>query len=69
MSLVDVSADSVIPDIYRVMPPLTGSPEAPAEKLGAFGAEGIAHVRLMEFPMTLFSVEAMAPMLEVLDRT
>ena len=49
-------------------PPLQGEPEAIAETLRGFAAEGIAHVQLVLDPITRDSIEALAPMLEALDR-
>ena len=47
---------------------LTGSPEVLAEALRAFAHEGIAHIQISFEPMTLASIEAFAPTLELLDR-
>jgi alkanesulfonate monooxygenase SsuD/methylene tetrahydromethanopterin reductase-like flavin-dependent oxidoreductase (luciferase family) len=49
-------------------PPVEGSPEKIAATLRAFAAEGIAHVQLVLDPITLASIEALAPVLEDLDR-
>jgi probable F420-dependent oxidoreductase len=49
-------------------PPLQGEPEAIAETLRGFAAEGIAHVQLVLDPITRDSIEALAPMLEALER-
>jgi hypothetical protein len=49
-------------------PPLQGEPEAIAETLRGFAAEGIALVQLVLDPITRDSIEALAPMLEALDR-
>jgi probable F420-dependent oxidoreductase len=49
-------------------PPLRGSPEALADHLRAFAAEGISHVQLVVDPSTARSIERLAPMLEALDR-
>jgi probable F420-dependent oxidoreductase len=48
--------------------PLQGAPEIIAETLRGFAAEGIAHVQLVLDPITRDSIEALAPMLEALDR-
>ncbi len=50
------------------VPPVQGSPEEIAANLRAFAAEGISHVQLVLDPITLASIEALAPMLEALDR-
>jgi probable F420-dependent oxidoreductase len=47
---------------------LTGSPEMLAEGLRAFAREGISHLQIVFQPMTLASIEAFAPTLELLDR-
>jgi probable F420-dependent oxidoreductase len=47
---------------------LTGSPEVLAETLRAFAREGISHIQISFEPMTLASIEAFAPTLELLDR-
>jgi alkanesulfonate monooxygenase SsuD/methylene tetrahydromethanopterin reductase-like flavin-dependent oxidoreductase (luciferase family) len=49
-------------------PALTGSPEEIATGLRAFAAAGIAHVQLVLDPITVGSIEALAPVLEILDR-
>jgi len=49
-------------------PPVEGSPEEIAAVLRAFAAEGIAHVQLVVDPITLASLDALAPVLEELDR-
>jgi len=50
-------------------PPVEGSAEEIAATLRAFAAEGIAHVQLVVDPITLASIETLAPVLEDLDRT
>ncbi len=47
---------------------LTGSAEAMAEELRAYARAGVAEVQLVVDPITIESVEAMAPVLELLDR-
>ena len=49
-------------------PPLEGPPEVMAEALRAYAREGIAHVQLVIDPITIASVEALAPVLADLDR-
>jgi probable F420-dependent oxidoreductase len=48
--------------------PLEGSSEDIAETLRAFAGEGIAHVQLVLDPITIGSIERLAPVLSVLDR-
>ena len=48
--------------------PLRGSPEELAEALRAFAREGIAHVQVVLDPITVASIERMAPVLEALER-
>jgi alkanesulfonate monooxygenase SsuD/methylene tetrahydromethanopterin reductase-like flavin-dependent oxidoreductase (luciferase family) len=49
-------------------PALAGSPGEIAGELAAIAAEGIAHVQLVIDPVTRAGVEALAPVLEALDR-
>ncbi len=49
--------------------PITGTSEEIAGVLRAFAAEGIAHVQLVVDPITLASLDALAPVLEALDRS
>jgi alkanesulfonate monooxygenase SsuD/methylene tetrahydromethanopterin reductase-like flavin-dependent oxidoreductase (luciferase family) len=49
-------------------PPVTGTPDEIAATLRAFAGEGIAHVQLVVDPITLASLDALAPVLELLDR-
>jgi alkanesulfonate monooxygenase SsuD/methylene tetrahydromethanopterin reductase-like flavin-dependent oxidoreductase (luciferase family) len=48
-------------------PPIEGPPEVIAEALRRFAAEGIGHVQLVIDPITTGSLEALAPVLELLD--
>ena len=48
-------------------PPLRGSPEELAEALKGFARAGIAHLQLVLDPITLESIEELAPVLELLD--
>lgn len=50
------------------IPPVEGPPEVIAEALRAFAQEGIGHVQLVIDPITSHSLEALAPVLELLDR-
>lgn len=52
----------------QVVPSLTGAPEALAEEMYAYAREGISHVQLYPDPCTVAGIEALAPMLEILDR-
>jgi alkanesulfonate monooxygenase SsuD/methylene tetrahydromethanopterin reductase-like flavin-dependent oxidoreductase (luciferase family) len=48
--------------------PLEGSPQTQADVLRAYAREGIGHVQLVMDPITLESVVAFAPVLDLLDR-
>ncbi len=50
------------------IPPVRGSAGEIAETLRAFAAEGIGHVQLVADPITLASLDALAAVLEALDR-
>jgi alkanesulfonate monooxygenase SsuD/methylene tetrahydromethanopterin reductase-like flavin-dependent oxidoreductase (luciferase family) len=47
--------------------PVRGSAEAIADSIRAFGAAGFTNVELVVWPPTLAAVEAMAPMMELLN--
>jgi alkanesulfonate monooxygenase SsuD/methylene tetrahydromethanopterin reductase-like flavin-dependent oxidoreductase (luciferase family) len=47
--------------------PLQGSPEVIAEELRRYAAAGVAHVQLIVDPITIESLEGLAPALELLD--
>ncbi|HEV8696377.1 MAG TPA: LLM class flavin-dependent oxidoreductase [Candidatus Limnocylindrales bacterium] len=49
-------------------PPIEGPPEYIADALRSFAREGISHVQLVVDPITLESIEGLAPVLEALDR-
>jgi alkanesulfonate monooxygenase SsuD/methylene tetrahydromethanopterin reductase-like flavin-dependent oxidoreductase (luciferase family) len=55
-------------DPKAAAPPVKGSPEVIAEALRGFAREGIGHVQLVVDPITAGSLEALAPVLELLDR-
>ena len=55
-------------DSTAVAPPIAGPPEVIAEALRGFAREGIGHVQLVIDPITTESLEALAPVLEILDR-
>jgi alkanesulfonate monooxygenase SsuD/methylene tetrahydromethanopterin reductase-like flavin-dependent oxidoreductase (luciferase family) len=48
--------------------PLEGSADDIAEGLRAYAREGIGHVQLVIDPITEASIEALAPVLDLLDR-
>jgi alkanesulfonate monooxygenase SsuD/methylene tetrahydromethanopterin reductase-like flavin-dependent oxidoreductase (luciferase family) len=48
--------------------PLQGPPEVIAEELRAYARAGVAEVQLVVDPITVESIEALAPVLEILDR-
>jgi len=50
------------------IPPVEGTPAEIAATLRAFAAQGIANVQLVVDPITLASLDALAPALEDLDR-
>jgi alkanesulfonate monooxygenase SsuD/methylene tetrahydromethanopterin reductase-like flavin-dependent oxidoreductase (luciferase family) len=49
--------------------PLEGSPEVIAEELRAYARAGVSEVQLVVDPITIESIEALAPALELLDRS
>ncbi len=55
-------------DSTAVAPPVMGPPEVIAEALRGFAREGIGHVQLVIDPITTASLEALAPVLDLLDR-
>jgi probable F420-dependent oxidoreductase len=48
--------------------PLRGTPEELAEQLRAYAAEGISHLQLVVDPITVRSIERLAPVLEAVHR-
>jgi alkanesulfonate monooxygenase SsuD/methylene tetrahydromethanopterin reductase-like flavin-dependent oxidoreductase (luciferase family) len=52
----------------RMSRALTGTPDEIAHGLRAFAAVGVSHVQLVIDPITLGSIEALAPALAALDR-
>jgi hypothetical protein len=52
----------------RTPNPLQGPPEAIAEELRAYARAGVAEVQLVVDPITVESLEGLAPALELLDR-
>ena len=70
-ALVEVAGGSGRRDAYDLSAgalPLRGSSEVIANELRAYAREGIGHVQLIVEPMTAASLEALAPVLEILDR-
>jgi alkanesulfonate monooxygenase SsuD/methylene tetrahydromethanopterin reductase-like flavin-dependent oxidoreductase (luciferase family) len=55
-------------DARQAVEPLRGTPSELADALRAYAREGIGHVQLVLDPVTEASVEALAPVLEELDR-
>jgi alkanesulfonate monooxygenase SsuD/methylene tetrahydromethanopterin reductase-like flavin-dependent oxidoreductase (luciferase family) len=55
-------------DSATTIAPLEGPPEAMANALRAYAREGIGHVQLVLDPITTGSIEALAPVLDRLDR-
>jgi len=49
-------------------PPLSGDPAALAASMREYAALGVGHVQLVLDPITVGSIEALAPMLDLLDR-
>lgn len=52
----------------RAEPPISGTPEELAETMRAFARFGISHLQLVLDPNTIASIEAFAPVLDLLDR-
>jgi probable F420-dependent oxidoreductase len=50
------------------VPIVSGAPEELAQELLGYVAEGVAHIQLGLEPLSLRGIEAMAPVLELLDR-
>jgi hypothetical protein len=48
--------------------PLSGTAEELAELFRAYAREGIAHIQVWTSPATLAGLEALAPVLDILDR-
>lgn len=61
-----------IPGAYgrpgQAVPSLSGSPEELADEMRAYAAAGISHVQLYPDPCTVAGIEALVPMLELLDQ-
>ncbi|MER3485487.1 MAG: LLM class F420-dependent oxidoreductase [Chloroflexota bacterium] len=52
----------------QTVPSLTGSPEELAEEFRAYAREGISQLQLYPDPCTVAGIEALAPVLEILDK-
>ncbi|MCC6790058.1 MAG: hypothetical protein IT336_00140 [Thermomicrobiales bacterium] len=52
----------------QAVPSLTGTPEELAEEFRAYAREGIDHLQLYPDPCTVAGIEALAPVLEILDK-
>jgi alkanesulfonate monooxygenase SsuD/methylene tetrahydromethanopterin reductase-like flavin-dependent oxidoreductase (luciferase family) len=52
----------------QAVPSLTGTPEELADEMRAYAALGISHVQLYPDPCTVAGIEALAPMLDILDK-
>jgi alkanesulfonate monooxygenase SsuD/methylene tetrahydromethanopterin reductase-like flavin-dependent oxidoreductase (luciferase family) len=52
----------------QTVPSLTGTPEELAEEFRAYAREGIGHLQLYPDPCTVAGIEALAPVLEILDK-
>lgn len=52
----------------QAVPSLTGSPGELADEMRAYAAAGVSHVQLYPDPCTVAGIEALAPMLELLDQ-
>ena len=50
-------------------PALTGSPEELAEAFREYAREGISHIQVVLDPNNVAGIEALAPVLELLDRS
>lgn len=50
------------------VPSLTGTPEELAEEFRAYAREGISQIQLYPDPCTVAGIEALAPVLEILDK-
>ena len=69
--LIQLPGSSGRKDAFEVSvdaPALTGSPQEIADELRGYARAGIGHVQLVVEPMTEASLEALAPVLENLDR-
>jgi alkanesulfonate monooxygenase SsuD/methylene tetrahydromethanopterin reductase-like flavin-dependent oxidoreductase (luciferase family) len=52
----------------QTVPSLTGTPEDLADEFRAYAREGISHIQLYPDPCTVAGIEALAPVLEILDK-
>jgi len=67
--LIDYTEGRGIPNSFNPsrLPPLSGSPENLAGELRALAAAGVSHAIITTIPMTIESIEAFAPVLNLLD--
>jgi alkanesulfonate monooxygenase SsuD/methylene tetrahydromethanopterin reductase-like flavin-dependent oxidoreductase (luciferase family) len=65
--MVDYPGNNGRPGSADGTPPLTGTPEQMAEALRTYAELGISHIQILLDPNTPASVEAFAPVLELLD--
>jgi len=67
--LVDFTGGQGIPASFNParLPPISGTPTQLADALHGFASEGVSHVQLTPLPMTVESVRALAPVLDILD--
>ena len=52
----------------QAVPSLTGTPEELADEMRAYADLGVSHIQLYPDPCTVAGIEALAPMLEILDQ-
>jgi probable F420-dependent oxidoreductase len=52
----------------QAVPSLTGTPEELAAEMRAYADLGVSHIQLYPDPCTVAGIEALAPMLEILDQ-
>jgi alkanesulfonate monooxygenase SsuD/methylene tetrahydromethanopterin reductase-like flavin-dependent oxidoreductase (luciferase family) len=64
--LVDFTDGRGIPSSFNSarLPPLSGMPSEIASTLRGFAAGGVTHIQITPIPMTIESVEKLAPVLE-----
>jgi len=65
---VGIAVHSTGPGIKADGEAHTGTPERLAEIFHSFAREGVCHIQVLFRPNTLASIEAFAPVLELLDR-
>ncbi len=65
MVMVDHTDAEIDPEARR--PPIKGTPEEMAAEFRSLAAEGISHLVVSHTPNTMEGLEALAPVLEILD--